>query len=118
MKPKKRGHRSHTTFKKGQRFPGQGGRRENAGRPTNVELQRRTEERARSEEFKKTCDDYTKTRMLEHIDPVIDTYIHHAKGKKSPATTRHFIDHILPPMSKVEGKQSVTFVTNLPIEEI
>jgi len=114
---KKTGHRSRTTFKKNQRWPNQGGNR-GGGRPTKAEQERLAVVRAHSEQFKKEADEYTRTRMLEHIDPVIDTYVHHAKGKKSPTTTRHFIDHVLPPLTRTEEKQSVVFVTSLPVEEI
>lgn len=105
------------SFKKGQRWPRQGGNR-GGGRPTNAERERLARERAQSEEFKKNCSEYAMEQLLVEIDPVLKTYVHHAKGKKSPTTTRHFIDKIIPPLSRVEAKRDVVFVTSLPLEEI
>lgn len=106
------------SFVKGRRYARQGGYRPNAGRPTNAELERKAKEQQFSEKFQQKIHDETLVKVLMWADNISKQYVKTASNGKSPATTRHAMEYIIPPLSKQEQKQSVTFVTSLPIEEI
>ena len=110
--------RSRTTFRKGARYPGQGGKREKAGRPTNAQQEEWERLQKLSEQAKQQCADRTLARIAKEMDGISKTYTKLAKDGKSPATTRHAIEYVIPPLTRTESKQSVVFVTSLPVEEI
>ena len=96
------------SFKKGERKRNQGGRRPGAGRKSK-------EQKVREEATEKRLRD----EMFKHGWKILDEYIRIAKGGKmkkgqSPATLRHAIDKLLPPLEKVQHTGNVTYVTNLP----
>ena len=93
-------------FQKGQRRPNQGGKRARAGRPTKEEKARRQWVEA---ELRKL--------LFQHGKEIVDEAIRLGKGGKikkrsSPATIRHMVDKLLPPVERVQHSGNVIYNTN------
>lgn len=99
-----------------------GGKREGAGRPNRGDAK-----------AKKSAAEIARAYIEKHIDPVLKTYRKQAEGwvatrySKSgvryeefcfdAATTRHYIDKVLPPVTKTEHSGSISFGSNVPEDE-
>lgn len=86
---------------------GKGGKRPNSGRPTKKQTARRQWVEA---ELRKL--------FFQHGKEIVDEAIRLGKGGKvkkgsSPATIRHMVDKLLPPVERVQHSGSVIYNTNL-----
>ena len=87
-------------FTNGNRFA-KGGKREGAGRPTNLEQ----ELKGLAQEAKRLAVESDKKYLEDHLRPILDTYISLATGKPcgkarcklDPATTRHAVERFIGP---------------------
>jgi hypothetical protein len=106
-------------FKKGERLPNQGGKREGAGRPSKEQR-----------EIKKAAAEIAKEFIETHVQGFLDSYLDLGTGKvieqknkagktvkvkfipADPATVRHAIDKILPDeqMESAQQPRPITFI--------